>query len=289
MRGCRPSRRSRPGSRETAPEASSVPEIDTSAGAFLHSVGLPARGAEKVEDVSASPTLAAKPPVFSATAEPRIGVLTFPGSLDDRDLARGLRACGARVEMVWHKDRRLPELDGIAIPGGFSYGDYLRYGRDGALLADHGRRSSTSPRAAGRCSASATASRSCARRASCPGALVRNRELKFVCEDVRVAVEDPGNFRNELPPGRALRHAGEARRGRLRARPEPQAAGRVPLRRRQPERLDRRHRGHRERGGQRGRADAAPRVRRRSAARLADGGALLRSFGAACVAARARR
>jgi phosphoribosylformylglycinamidine synthase len=56
-------------------------------------------------------------------------VLVFPGSLDDRDMQRSLGLCGANVRMVWHKDARLPEgLAGIAVPGGFSYGDYLRCG-----------------------------------------------------------------------------------------------------------------------------------------------------------------
>src|SRR5258705_264420 len=99
-RRCRRSTRSPPGSRGTAPDGVVGPEIDTSAGAFLHSVGLPARGG------------------------PVLGVCNGFQIL-----------CGAGV---------------------------------------------------------------------LPGALVRNRELKFVCEDVTVSVEDPGGFRSELPPGRAL-------------------------------------------------------------------------------------
>ncbi len=60
---------------------------------------------------------------------PRVAVVVFPGSNDDRDLAGAFEWLGATVEMVWHRDLRLPDgTDGVGIPGGFSYGDYLRAG-----------------------------------------------------------------------------------------------------------------------------------------------------------------
>ena len=59
----------------------------------------------------------------------RAAVLVFPGSNCDRDMAVALRKAGADVTMVWHKDTDLPDgLDVVAIPGGFSFGDYLRCG-----------------------------------------------------------------------------------------------------------------------------------------------------------------
>jgi phosphoribosylformylglycinamidine synthase len=58
----------------------------------------------------------------------RIGVVTFPGSLDDRDAARAIRAAGAEAVPLWHADPVLPEVDAVVLPGGFSYGDYLRAG-----------------------------------------------------------------------------------------------------------------------------------------------------------------
>lgn len=59
----------------------------------------------------------------------RAGVIVFPGSNCDRDLAEGFKAAGADVEMIWHKDTTLPQgIDVIGIPGGFSFGDYLRCG-----------------------------------------------------------------------------------------------------------------------------------------------------------------
>ena len=58
----------------------------------------------------------------------KIGVVTFPGSLDDRDAARAVRAVGAEPVSLWHGDADLRGVDAVILPGGFSYGDYLRCG-----------------------------------------------------------------------------------------------------------------------------------------------------------------
>ena len=58
----------------------------------------------------------------------RIGVVTFPGSLDDRDAARAVRIAGGEPVALWHGDDDLKSVDGVVLPGGFSYGDYLRCG-----------------------------------------------------------------------------------------------------------------------------------------------------------------
>ncbi len=58
----------------------------------------------------------------------KVGVVTFPGSLDDRDAARAVRAVGAEAVSLWHGDRDLHGVDAVILPGGFSYGDYLRCG-----------------------------------------------------------------------------------------------------------------------------------------------------------------
>jgi phosphoribosylformylglycinamidine synthase I len=58
----------------------------------------------------------------------RIGVVTFPGSLDDRDAARAIRIAGATPVSLWHADADLYAVDAVVLPGGFSYGDYLRAG-----------------------------------------------------------------------------------------------------------------------------------------------------------------
>ena len=58
----------------------------------------------------------------------RVGVVTFPGSLDDRDALRAVAAAGAEPVSLWHKDADLHGVDAVVLPGGFSYGDYLRCG-----------------------------------------------------------------------------------------------------------------------------------------------------------------
>lgn len=62
------------------------------------------------------------------TAGARIGVVTFPGTLDDRDAARAVRIAGAEAVSLWHADEDLHGVDAVILPGGFSYGDYLRAG-----------------------------------------------------------------------------------------------------------------------------------------------------------------
>ncbi|CAA9528990.1 MAG: Phosphoribosylformylglycinamidine synthase, glutamine amidotransferase subunit, partial [uncultured Thermoleophilia bacterium] len=64
----------------------------------------------------------------SSAGGPRVGVVTFPGSCDDRDALRAVELCGAIGVPVWHGDVELPDVDAVVIPGGFSYGDYLRPG-----------------------------------------------------------------------------------------------------------------------------------------------------------------
>ena len=69
----------------------------------------------------------------------KVGVITFPGSLDDRDAARGIRLAGAEPVALWHGDHDLQGVDAVVLPGGFSYGDYLRAGAIAArspLMAD---------------------------------------------------------------------------------------------------------------------------------------------------------
>ena len=63
-----------------------------------------------------------------ARPQPRIGVITYPGSQDDRDALWAFGALDAEAVPVWHDEHQLPELDAVVLPGGFSYGDYLRCG-----------------------------------------------------------------------------------------------------------------------------------------------------------------
>ena len=98
----------------------------------------------------------------------KIGVVTFPGSLDDVDAQRAVRLGGGEAVALWHGDHDLQGVDAVVLPGGFSYGDYLRCGAISPLLAGDDRGGRGAPAAGCRCSASATASRSSASRTCCP-------------------------------------------------------------------------------------------------------------------------
>ena len=70
---------------------------------------------------------------MTAAGTPRIGVITFPGSLDDRDAQRAILIAGAEPVALWHGSHDLEGVDALVLPGGFSYGDYLRAGAIAAL------------------------------------------------------------------------------------------------------------------------------------------------------------
>jgi phosphoribosylformylglycinamidine synthase I len=118
-------------------------------------------------------------------------VIVFPGSNCDRDMAEALRLVGGRAPaMVWHRDSALPDgLDLIAIPGGFSYGDYLRAGAMAAqspvmrAVAEQARRGVA---VLGVCNGFQVL----AEARLLPGALMRNAGIAFVCRDVRLRVEN---------------------------------------------------------------------------------------------------
>ena len=119
----------------------------------------------------------------------KAAVLVFPGSNCDRDMAVALRAAGADVEMVWHKDADLPNgLDLVAVPGGFSFGDYLRCGAIAAqspicnALVRHVNRGGY---ALGVCNGFQVLTET----RLLPGALMRNAKLKFVCKTIGLRVE----------------------------------------------------------------------------------------------------
>lgn len=119
----------------------------------------------------------------------KAAVLVFPGSNCDRDMAVALRDAGADVKMVWHKSAELPAgLDLVAVPGGFSFGDYLRCGAIAAqspickALVEHVHRGGY---ALGVCNGFQVLTET----RLLPGALMRNRNLKFVCKTVDLAVQ----------------------------------------------------------------------------------------------------
>ncbi|HXY85203.1 MAG TPA: phosphoribosylformylglycinamidine synthase subunit PurQ [Gaiellaceae bacterium] len=120
--------------------------------------------------------------------QPRIGIVQFPGSNDDRDSAWALSALDAETVLVWHAETQLPDLDAVVLPGGFSYGDYLRCGAIArfspamaavaAFAADGGLVLGTCNGFQILCEAGLL-----------PGTFRPNESLAFVCRDVRVRVE----------------------------------------------------------------------------------------------------
>jgi phosphoribosylformylglycinamidine synthase len=119
---------------------------------------------------------------------PRIGVITFPGTLDDVDAARAVRRVGAEPVSLWHADDDLRGVDAVVVPGGFSYGDYLRAGAIAAhqpvLRAVVNAASRRTP-ILGICNGFQILCEA----GLLPGALVRNAGLHFVCRDQRLRVE----------------------------------------------------------------------------------------------------
>lgn len=118
----------------------------------------------------------------------KAAVITFPGSNCDRDLAVAFEAVGAEVVHVWHKDTDLPKVDVVGIPGGFSFGDYLRCGAIAArspiapALAAHVERGGY---ALGICNGFQILTET----GLLPGALMRNTGLKYICKQVHLRVE----------------------------------------------------------------------------------------------------
>ncbi|HEU5007257.1 MAG TPA: phosphoribosylformylglycinamidine synthase subunit PurQ [Jatrophihabitantaceae bacterium] len=120
---------------------------------------------------------------------PRIGVVTFPGSLDDRDAARAVRIAGAEAVPLWHADPWLYEVDAIILPGGFSYGDYLRCGaiaRFSPVMESVIGAARDGMPVLGICNGFQVLCES----HLLPGALVRNDHRKFVCKEQRLRIEN---------------------------------------------------------------------------------------------------
>ena len=117
-------------------------------------------------------------------------VIVFPGSNCDRDVAVALEASqGAKPLMVWHRDTELPEVDLVVVPGGFSYGDYLRCGAMAAhspIMGQVKERAAKGMRVLGICNGFQILTET----GLLPGVLMRNRDLKFICKDVHLRVEN---------------------------------------------------------------------------------------------------
>jgi phosphoribosylformylglycinamidine synthase I len=119
----------------------------------------------------------------------KIGVVTFPGSLDDRDAARAVRAVGAEAVVLWHGDSDLQGVDAVILPGGFSYGDYLRCGaisRFAPVMSSVIEKAKSGLPVLGVCNGFQVLCES----HLLPGALTRNHALHFLCSDQTLKIEN---------------------------------------------------------------------------------------------------
>lgn len=119
----------------------------------------------------------------------RIGVITFPGTLDDVDASRAVRLAGAEPVELWHADQDLKNVDAVVVPGGFSYGDYLRAGAIAAIapaMRSVVEAANNGTPVLGICNGFQILQEA----GLLPGALTSNEGLHFVCRDVYLDVEN---------------------------------------------------------------------------------------------------
>jgi phosphoribosylformylglycinamidine synthase subunit PurQ / glutaminase len=137
-------------------------------------------------------------------AAARIGVVTFPGTLDDRDAARAVRLAGGEPVSLWHADGDLHGVDAVVLPGGFSYGDYLRAGAisrfapatDAIVDAAKG-----GMPVLGICNGFQVLTET----HLLPGSMIKNDHLHFVCREQVLSVENTDTaWTNQYAPGQRI-------------------------------------------------------------------------------------
>jgi phosphoribosylformylglycinamidine synthase len=164
----------------------------------------------------------------------RIGIITFPGSLDDVDAARAVRLAGAEAVSLWHADADLKNVDAVIVPGGFSYGDYLRAGAIARFAPVMGKVVEAAGRGMptlGICNGFQVLCEA----GLLPGALTRNQGLHFVCRDQWLRVEATGTvWTSRYEPGAQILIPVKNAEGRYQAAPsvldELEGEGRVVFR-----------------------------------------------------------
>ena len=130
--------------------------------------------------------------------KPKVGVVTFPGSNDDRDALRAVALMGGEPIAVWHQDHDLDGVDAVILPGGFSYGDYLRTGaiaRFAPAMGAVGAFAEAGGPVLGVCNGFQILCEA----GLLPGAMIRNRGLSFICRWIHVRAEDPAGEVLEVP------------------------------------------------------------------------------------------
>ncbi|MBI1177861.1 phosphoribosylformylglycinamidine synthase I [bacterium] len=134
----------------------------------------------------------------------KFAVLQFPGSNSDQDCVYTVRLCGHQAELRWHKDTSIGDVDAVLVPGGFSYGDYLRTGaiaRFSPIMQSVQAFAAEGGLVLGICNGFQILCEA----GLLPGALIRNRSLQFRCEPVhlKTATHDSA-FTGEIPEGKLL-------------------------------------------------------------------------------------
>ena len=149
----------------------------------------------------------------------RVGVITFPGTLDDVDAARAVRYAGAEPVSLWHRDDDLHGVDAVVVPGGFSYGDYLRAGAIAArspVMAPVIDAARAGMPVLGICNGFQILCEA----GLLPGALVRNAGLRFVCREITLRVENTATaWTGAFGPGAEIRVPLKSGEGRFVASP----------------------------------------------------------------------
>ena len=134
----------------------------------------------------------------------KIGVVTFPGTLDDRDAARAVRYAGGEAVELWHDDADLKSVDAVILPGGFSYGDYLRCGaisRFSPVMEPLIAAAKGGMPLLGICNGFQVL----AEAHLIPGALTRNQHLHFLCTDQKIRIENNNTaWTNSFAAGQEL-------------------------------------------------------------------------------------
>ncbi len=134
----------------------------------------------------------------------RIGVLTFPGTLDDRDAARAVRLAGGEPVALWHADADLHGVDAVVLPGGFSYGDYLRAGAISRFAPAMGAvvdAARGGMPVLGICNGFQILTEA----HLLPGSMVKNDHLHFVCREQRLLVENASTaWTNQFAQGQTI-------------------------------------------------------------------------------------
>ena len=152
--------------------------------------------------------------------KPRVGVITFPGSLDDRDAIRAVRFLDGEGVPIWHGDASLPDVDAVVLPGGFSYGDYLRTGAIARFARVMGAVREFAERGGpvvGICNGFQILCEA----GLLAGALVRNVSLRFVSRRIHVRVETASSaLTSGMSPGDVLELPVKHGEGQFVASPE---------------------------------------------------------------------